>query len=122
MRSAASLSSLGPIPTAVRTRSTSNWSRVAVSMNPGTLARALLITSTCSALINPWAWAAAVAGNSGGSAGPVTAGRGANTAASVSRRWASRVEIRHRTDSTSFHDLAPICCGVASTCRRANNR
>ncbi len=72
---------------------------------------ALRMTSTCSLLISPWAWATAVAGSTGGSDGPVNAGRGANSAASFSRRLASLVEIRQRIESTSFQDLAPISLG-----------
>ncbi|KWX64503.1 hypothetical protein ASJ79_28965 [Mycobacterium sp. NAZ190054] len=73
-------------------------------------------------MISPWAWATAVAGSTGGSDGPVNAWRGANRAASVNLRWASLVEIRQRTVSTSFHDFAPIAWGVASACRRASRR
>ena len=69
--SARSPSSLGPTPTAVRTRSASNWSRVRASTKPGNLSMALRMTSTCSALICPRAWAAAVAGSTGSSGWPV---------------------------------------------------
>ena len=122
VKSAASLSSLGPTPTAVRTRSTSNCSRVTASTKPGSLSMALRMTSTCSPLISPWTWAAAIAGSTGGNDAPVNARRGANNAASVNRRLASVVEIRQRIASTSFQDLAPISCAVVSTCNRASKR
>ncbi len=95
---------------------------VAASTNPGIFAIDLRMMSTCSAVIAPWAAAAAVAGSTGSRGSPVSERRGPNTAASARRRLASRVESRHRIVSTSRQDLAPNALAVVSTCNRANNR
>ena len=70
------------------------------AMKPGSFFIALRITSTCSALMAPWAWAAAVAGSMGCRGAPVRQRRGPSRAASHRRRPASAVLRRHRVAST----------------------
>ena len=93
-----------------------------MSTHIGNCLTALRISLTCSPVIAPAACAAATAGSSGANGCPVRLFRGPRSAASCSRRDASALESRHRTLSTSFHDLAPIALGVVSACNRANSR
>lgn len=112
MRSALRRRVSGVLPMAMRVRSVSMWAMVASSRGMGGLLMKLRMMATCSALICPVAWAAAVSGSSGGRASPLSVVRGPRSWASATRRRASVRLMRSRWTSTSAQSFAPMSLAV----------
>ena len=76
-------------------------------MKPGSLVTNRRMMRTCSAPIAPRRWAAAVWASTGSNGWPVIAARGPSSAASLTRRLASLVEIRNNVDNAAATERSP---------------